>query len=349
MIKLKPILEMQLIKEALPLSKAREFASIERNPGIEKHLNLIFEKLKSEPGAKVLNELGRVAIPVEAQIVYYPQGYLGGYEWDEDWDHSTQLMRFVEDLWEASRVINFVILRYPDKIDSSYTPIITAGVGFYNIITGKNLKDQYGREIKMAKFIPYLVTTYYKLLNIKNGIENPTEVETDEQLKNKIKEKTNQLLADYNNIPEVKLRMQWPAEGSNTKFYIVFSKHSYDIAGMSTDRGWTSCMNIYKGSNKRYIQYDIKEGTIVAYLIKEPDFNINNPTARLTIKPYVNIETPDDVYFQPETKIYGTPSMDLQSIVTKLFDKIQPGKAGTFALVDTLYCDSGVTNIKKQL
>ena len=347
MIKLRPIVEMQLIKEALPLSKAREFASIERNPGIEKHLNLIFEKLKSEPGAKVLNELGRVAIPVEAQTGYYnPIGHMGNNRWDEDFEHSEQLNDFAEFLWDAERGINYVIRRYPNKIDSSYTPINNAMLSFYNIITGKNLKDQYGREIKLAKFIPYLITTYYKLLNIANGTENPTKVETDEQLKNTIKEKINQLLADYNNIPEVKLRMQTPV-ASNTKFYIVFSKHSYDIAGMSTDRGWTSCMNIYSGSNKRYIQYDIKEGTIVAYLIKEPDFNINNPTARLAIKPYVNIENPDDVYFQPETKVYGTPALDLQSVVTKLFDKIQPGKSGTFALVDTLYCDSGVKNIEK--
>jgi len=348
MIKLTPILEMQLIKEALPLSKAREFASIERNPGIEKHLNLIFEKLKSEPGAKVLNELGRVAIPVEISASeYLPAGYIGDDEWDEDFDHSTQLETFAESLWDAERWINAVIRRNPKKIDSSYKPIDTSMISLYNIITGKNLKDNYDREVKMAKFIPYLITTAYKLENIETGINSPDKRETDEQLKTKIKEKINQLLADYNNIPEVKLRMGMSNVTSSTKFYIVFSKHSYDVAGMSTDRGWTSCMNIYKGINARYIQYDIKEGTIVAYLIKEGDFNINNPTARLAIKPYVNINNPDDVYFQPEKKIYGTPFMDMKSAVNTIFDKIQPGKAGTFALVDTLYCDSGVKNIEK--
>jgi hypothetical protein len=346
MIKLKTLLEMQMIKEALPLSKAREFASIERNPGIEKHLDLIFEKLKSEPGAKVLNELGRVAIPVNLKPDYYhPSGYLGNLEWEEDHDHSEELWNFADFLSDAKRQINYVIRQFSDKIDSSFTPI-NDNMHLIDIISGKNFKDQYGREVKMSKYIPYIVTKYYKARNIVNSIENPNEAETDEQLKNTIKEKTNQLLSDYNKIPEVHLRMNSSFQ-ANVQLYIVFSKHSYDVAGMSTDRGWTSCMNIYKGSNKHYIQYDIKEGTIVAYLIKEPDFNIKNPTARIAIKPYVNIEKPDDVFFQPETKIYGTPSVDFNSIVNEIFDKIQPGKTGTFALVDTLYCDSGVRNIEK--
>ena len=211
------------------------------------------------------------------------------------------------------------------------------------------MKDHYGRAIKVSKFIPYVITTYYIVLNTKNSFDKKlNDVLSDEQLKSKIKEETNKLLADYNSIPEVKVHRQTPA-ASNLKFHIVFSKHSYDIAGMSTDRGWTSCMNVYTGENKRYIQYDIKEGTIVAYLIKGSDFNINNPTARLLIKPYVNIDNPDDVYFQPETKIYGTAPLDFESIVNEIFDKIQPVKAGTFSLVDTLYCDAGDRNrtIKK--
>ena len=45
----------------------------------------------------------------------------------------------------------------------------------------------------------------------------------------------------------------------NKESYIVFSKHPYDIAGMSTDRNWTSCMDIYKDKMIEYIDVDITE------------------------------------------------------------------------------------------
>jgi hypothetical protein len=346
MIRLKPILEIQLIKEALPLSKAREFVNIERNPGIEKHLNLIFEKLKAEPGAKVLNELGRIAIPFpKTKHGMVPSELLN---YDEDFNTSRELSEFMQTIWKLERTITNILYRSGDKFDSKYKQINNNMLSYYNFITGQNLKDQYGRAVKVSKFIPYLVTTYYIVLNTWNSSDDgiSKDVLSDEQLKSKIKEQTNKLLADYDSIPEVKIFRQ-SSVSDHVQYYIVYSKHAYDIAGMSTDRGWTSCMNIYTGMNKHYIQHDIKEGTIVAYLIKESDFNINNPTARLSIKPYVNIENPDDVFFQPETKIYGSAPGDFQSVVNKIFDKIQPGKSGTFELVDTLYCDSGVRDIKK--
>ncbi len=74
----------------------------------------------------------------------------------------------------------------------------------------------------------------------------------------------------------------------NKNFLICISKHPYDIAGMSTDRGWTSCMNLENGSNGRYISKEIKEGTVIAYLINENDKNINHPYGRINIKPYIS-------------------------------------------------------------
>ncbi|QQO90336.1 putative exonuclease [Erwinia phage pEa_SNUABM_5] len=67
---------------------------------------------------------------------------------------------------------------------------------------------------------------------------------------------------------------------------ICISMHPYDIAGMSTDRGWTSCMNIKDGSNKKYVKQDVTSGTLIAYLIDPKDRNINKPVARALAKPY---------------------------------------------------------------
>ncbi|AWY08605.1 hypothetical protein HOT49_gp189 [Erwinia phage vB_EamM_Alexandra] len=67
---------------------------------------------------------------------------------------------------------------------------------------------------------------------------------------------------------------------------ICISMHPYDIAGMSTDRGWVSCMNLKTGSNKKYVKQDIAGGTLIAYLIEPQDKNINKPIARCLAKPF---------------------------------------------------------------
>lgn len=95
------------------------------------------------------------------------------------------------------------------------------------------------------------------------------------------------------------------------KLLIVLSNHAYDIAGMSTDRKWTSCMNIINGSNSKWVKEDIKWGTVVAYLIEENDKNINNPLGRILIKPYFD-ENNAVVYF-PEPTVYS-PYVGLDSM-----------------------------------
>lgn len=67
---------------------------------------------------------------------------------------------------------------------------------------------------------------------------------------------------------------------------ICISMHPYDIAGMSTDRGWVSCMDLKTGENKKYVKQDVEGGTLIAYLIDPQDKNINKPIGRCLAKPY---------------------------------------------------------------
>jgi hypothetical protein len=100
------------------------------------------------------------------------------------------------------------------------------------------------------------------------------------------------------------------------KLLICYTRHPYDVAGMSTDRGWTSCMelpnktNFLGGCNYHLLSGEIKYGTIVAYLIEENDKNLKNPIGRVAIKPYYHIETdfnkPDDIIWVPAKIGYGT-------------------------------------------
>lgn len=95
---------------------------------------------------------------------------------------------------------------------------------------------------------------------------------------------------------------------SGDSFFIVISRHPYDVSGSSTDRNWTSCMDLgttrinYKdsspnvGSNNKYVKNDVSEGTLVAYLVTSEDIykDLNNkikttlsrPLSRILMKPH---------------------------------------------------------------
>lgn len=84
---------------------------------------------------------------------------------------------------------------------------------------------------------------------------------------------------------------------------IIVSDHPYDIAGMSYDRSWTSCMNIEDGDCREMVECDIHHGTLVAYLCECTDTNINRPYARFLIKPY-KLQRPGYTGFSPCQMIY---------------------------------------------
>lgn len=99
-----------------------------------------------------------------------------------------------------------------------------------------------------------------------------------------------------------------PIRVADGDFLIVISRHPYDIAGASTDRSWTSCMDLglprinypkkkaEAGQHKRYIEQDISEGSLVAYVVSmdelyegpngEEKVKLKKPLSRILIKPH---------------------------------------------------------------
>ena len=123
---------------------------------------------------------------------------------------------------------------------------------------------------------------------------------------------------------------------------VVISRHPYDIAGMSTDRGWRSCMNLDDGQNREFVPLDIKAGTVIAYLIDANDKNIENPQARMLIKPFVNIMGNHEIALGIENKIYGTASPGFRKTVSEWVNKINASHKlnGIFELDPDLYDDN---------
>lgn len=343
MIRLKTLLEVQLIKEALPLRTAKMYTNIGKNPEIVSRQNSILDALKQQPGAESSKRGDRVYIPFEPASPYDVAGYTS---------FSEQLQEFITEFgYYTQKSLRQASSAKRLGIDAPSYPHLDVS----SILSGL-VHDQYDRKIKISKFIQTVllqVEIKYTIELLKTKVSSVRHKGKEgyfnsdgafqswddliTKLKKEVTPKIKQLIDQYNSIPEVK---EVSTNRRIKPYYIVFSKHAYDVAGMSTDRGWTSCMNLYGGSNAHYISMDVVKGTLVAYLVNVTDKNINKPVARVAIKPFVNINDESDVAYQAEGRAYGSPPADFLKTVDRLIDDAQPGKVGTFKLIDTLYCDS---------
>lgn len=91
----------------------------------------------------------------------------------------------------------------------------------------------------------------------------------------------------------------------NITCMICITHNPYDIAGMSTDRNWTSCMNLNGGTYKQTALKQVQYGGMCAYLIKEDDKEIKQPIARIAIKRFVGELKTKAFIFQAQPAIYG--------------------------------------------
>ena len=72
------------------------------------------------------------------------------------------------------------------------------------------------------------------------------------------------------------------------QFYIVISQNPHDVASMSTDRDWFSCMDLDDGAQREDVYKEIKVGSLVAYLVRADDKEIKKPIARISIKRFMD-------------------------------------------------------------
>lgn len=148
---------------------------------------------------------------------------------------------------------------------------------------------------------------------------------------------------------------------NTNKFFVVISRHPYDIAGMSSDRNWSSCMNLgfkaleYKekgkqdmGINARYVAKDIELGSIIAYLVADEDRHPNGklalrrPISRILMRPHGNLDSETDTnYMYSQGRMYGVSNTSFDEFVNDwLLRKVNSDNAGTsYGLLSGLYDD----------
>ena len=221
-----------------------------------------------------------------------------------------------------------LVRQYKDDVPHWRSRYLTTGIldlgtpggssnSFFDIKTG--IVTFKGRNFKVAKFFDKC---------FKDGM-----------IPERYKGNVARTLQDYN-------RMKSNIGGITAKEYlIVISRHPVDVAGMSTDRGWRSCMMVGTKADPKnrayseHVECDVKEGTLIAYLIDKKDLNINAPVGRVLLKPLYNA-TRDKVYYTVERKTYGTVPDDFLQKIKEIMEDVQPYsglKADIYALPDTLY------------
>ena len=98
-----------------------------------------------------------------------------------------------------------------------------------------------------------------------------------------------------------------------------------------------------EGQNVKYLLNDVKEGSLISYLIKKNDKNIQNPISVLNIKPYVNQFNKSEFILISDNRMYGQGRPEFKSTVDYILYEVNGLKYGLFCLKDGIYSDDTKT------
>ena len=127
------------------------------------------------------------------------------------------------------------------------------------------------------------------------------------------------------------------------KKYSYYSNHSFEKE-INDTLEWITFHFVYNhqeneqgGCNMHYVYRDVVEGTLIAYLIKENDKNIEHPLGRVLIKP---LKRDDNIFLAVEGKAYGTIIPEFLTTVQEWVDKYnENAPKGLYKLPENLYQD----------
>ena len=130
---------------------------------------------------------------------------------------------------------------------------------------------------------------------------------------------------------------------------LVVSRDPIDIAGMSTNRRWRSCMSKDDGINYHYVPKEIKAGSLVTYLVHEEDVELKYPLMRVLLKPFHNdkgetILVPNHVY-AGDVKGNNALKAALLHTVRQFVGEHNKGKTGIFQMDNSVYADRQETTL----
>ena len=135
-----------------------------------------------------------------------------------------------------------------------------------------------------------------------------------------------------------------PIRAAKKDVKLVVTRSKEGVAGMSTGKGWQSCMNLDNGCNRHYVPHDVEQGTLTAYLVKKEDTNFDSPVGRVNLKQFKN----DDGHriWRPEDQVYGAmPKAALHAIKNWSETQYPHKEDSIYAKHASLYNDDGNSTI----
>lgn len=210
--------------------------------------------------------------------------------------------------------------------------------------------------------IRHLDKNGYRVEDYKKGLASKTFIDINGNEKKqmisigKVLQKTNannidtyhtNVNGDYKSVMDVYNESR---DGVNKHLKLVISRDKHDIAGMSTNRNWQSCMtlpceNVGGGSNHHYIESDLKHHTLAAYLIKNGDDNLEKPLGRALIKKYTSSD--GESIYRANGKLYGNIPPEYVRIINEVMKKHYPSKNKNYDLDGNLYPDGETSLVER--
>ena len=169
------------------------------------------------------------------------------------------------------------------------------------------------------------------------------------KLNNELKElqyKLELLEAEYSNTPGFKKVKSAPNEdGEDTNGYLMtkefLSSPLYKVIKRIGEVNSELEDRKEEGQNAKYLIHDVKEGSLISYLIISDDKNIQNPIAVLNIKPYVK-EHGENFILVSDNNMYGQGRPEFKSTVDSILNEINGDveAGGYYCLSGKIYADS---------
>lgn len=124
---------------------------------------------------------------------------------------------------------------------------------------------------------------------------------------------------------------------NSANYKVVISQNPHDVAMMSTDRSWSSCMTLGSGEQHQNVYCEVQSGGIIAYLIRENDVEIKKPLSRLLIRHFQNDRGRSVAV--PEQTVYGVDSPLFVKTVKNWISQKQKIPTGVFKMQGGRYSD----------
>ena len=176
--------------------------------------------------------------------------------------------------------------------------------------------------------------------------DSPRVAKLNDELK-ELRYKLELLEAEYSNTPGFTKTKLSPVSDEDKKIYSYvhtkefLSSPLYKVIKRIDEINKELEERKEEGQNAKYLIHDVKEGSLISYLIRSNDKNIQNPISVLNIKPYVK-EHGEDFILVSDNNMYGQGRPEFKTTVDSILNEINGDNApsGHYCLSGKIYADS---------